>query len=160
MIYYLSWRINFNEIGWIEILNFSQDKNPFIKYTISKKKYTLVSDLILDANEPNHIFNTRITISSLKDNLIYFVLFENSSINTGVKTYEIRLTGSKPTLTKEIKSYMCKNFFMNYILDPNDNEYIVDNNIKELKKNNSANFVDKFNNNVYIIAGTKNQLFE
>ena len=155
MIYYLSWRLNLNEIGWIEILNFSQDKNPNVKYTISKKKYTLVSDLILDVNEPNPIFHTRITINNLKDNLIYFVLFENTSVNTGVKTYEIRLTGSKSTLTMEIKSYMRKNFFLNYILNPNGYEDIVDNNIKELKKNNSANFNDKFNNNVYIITGTK-----
>ncbi len=157
MIYYLTWRFNPNQNSMIEILNFSQEKNPNTKYNICKRKYVLASDFKLEDYEPDTVFNNRITINNTKEGMIYIIIFENTSVNTGNKTYEIRLTGSKSTLTMEAKAYM-RRYFFNYIADPNYHEEIIDNNIKLLKQNNSGTFTDRFNNNIFIITGTRNIL--
>ncbi len=155
MLYYLEWMLDFNDHDWLRIINISNIKTEGLKYEISKDKYLLGRNLDLTQFEFAHTFNTRVNMNISKDGILHFMIGEKTCVNTGKKTYTVKLTGSKSTLTSEIKSYMRKILFRNYILDPINYENTVDTNIKILKNSKSSNFTDEFGNNILIITGTK-----
>lgn len=155
MLYYLEWTLDFNDQDWLRIINISKTKTEGFKYEISKQKYLLARNLDLTQYGFGNIFNTRVNINKSVDGTLYYMIGEKTCVNTGNKTYTVKLTGSKSTLTSEIKSYMRKTLFRNYILDPINYENVVDVNIKELKKLKSSTYTDEFGNNIFIMTGTK-----
>jgi hypothetical protein len=164
MLYYINWRLNFNNNldglnDFLQIIRISRNKIPKEKYMISTSRYVLISKLKLNEFEQNHIFASRITMNNIKDNTIYYALIEQFDQITGISEYQIFLTGSKSTLTSELKLYLRNNVYDdNY----NYNEFVqmeeyIDVDIKYLKKNRIGNFknIDP-NFNIIIRIGEKN----
>lgn len=147
--------LDFNDQDWLRIINFCNEKSEFLKYEISKQKYLLARNLDLTQIRFPYVFNTRININKSVDEILYYMIGEKTCVNTGNKIYTVKLTGTKSTLTSEIKSYMRKNLFQNYIFNAIEYEKVIDANIKELKKVKSSNFTDDFGNNIFIMTGTK-----
>ncbi len=154
-IKYISWTFDYNVEGWFNILSFSSHKNDNSKYTIFKKKFVLVDELEAELNGPNHIYKNRMNLNVPDDGLIYYYLVEKINAGDGKRTYRIGLTSCKSKLTLELEQYMCVNLFPeNMNVDQKSREIVPI--IKLLKKNNSGNYVDKNNNKIFIIIGTKN----
>ena len=150
VLQYISWTFSYDIEGWLNIIDFSNGKNPNHKYTI-KPKYLLADNFDPYLDGPDHVHHTRINMNRVVNNLIYYAIIETTSKIDGKKTYKIILTGSQAKLTSELKYFMTDN-----VLQKDYNDFTeIDVLIKVLKKNNSCNYTGLNGDTIMILMKTK-----
>ena len=79
MLVYVEWKIDLNNQNKVNIIRVREEKDPMLKYTISKHKYVLGSIELLDGFDQDEVFFTRVNIGNCRTNLIYSSKSEFSS---------------------------------------------------------------------------------
>ncbi len=96
MLWYITW--TFDEENLFKIIEFSNEKNPDVKYEI-KRKYNIVENFELDTTGPPQTYYTRLNLNSIKNGTIYYCVMETTNPVDNKKKYSIVMTSTPSKLT-------------------------------------------------------------
>jgi hypothetical protein len=161
MLLYIEWKFDFNKQNKIHILNISQNKNPSIKYDISKEKYLLCDETRYADNfigyVDNKIYNTRIKIGKIQSGkLLILSHLTQTPLSSSIRIY---LYGCKSTMVCEIKTILCCEKFLDmnnhHIIDDETEENkILKNLTKDLIQSGEQTYYNKNNDKFILSLGT------
>lgn len=151
MLVYVEWKIDLNNQNKVNIIRVREEKDPMLKYTISKHKFVLGSIELLDGFDQDDVFFTRVNIGNCRTNWINLMICESVS-NINMNTIiEITMFGSISTQTTAIKCIHRVKLFLDKNNWPTVQENIISeelsNFVNVIKKNKIQTKIDKYGNN-------------
>ncbi len=171
MFLYVSWRIEPNSENIFIPIRISPEKEPNVKYVISKRQYLIINEEFLPNHDVNKIFYTRVTVGKypmakmIKGDLeILGNIVRIVNSNSGNIQIYVRLCKSSATRTKIIKNQL-ENYLLVYQSDFNnvqDNymnySIMIDDLIKNINKNKKYEGITNINNFPFQIINTSYQV--
>lgn len=147
MLVYVEYKIDLESPNKINILRVREEKDPTIKYTISKCKYRL-KDIKLDDNfNQDQVFFTRVNIGNSKANTVKILVYDEITNEEQYEKLIIYMFGSSIPMIKEIKATHEENLFLDENYLPIFNVSIIEKElnklVKEIKKDNIQNKVSR-----------------
>ncbi len=170
MFLYVSWRIEPNSENIFIPIRISPEKEPNVKYVISKRQYLIINEEFLPNHDVNKIFYTRVTVGKypmakmiqgdleILGNIVRIV---NS--NSGNIQIYVRLCKSSATRTKIIKNQL-QNYLLvcqinsHYMEDYKIYSDMIENLLKNLNKNKKYEGITNINNFPFQIINTSYQV--
>jgi hypothetical protein len=171
MFLYVSCRIDPNSENIFNPIRISPEKEPNIKYVISKRQYLVVGEEFLPNHDVNKIFHTRVTVGKypmskmvqgdleILGNIVRIV-----NANSGNIEIYVKLCKSSATRTKIIKNQL-ENYLLVYQSDFNNVQdnymnylIMIDDLLKNLNKNIKYEGVTSINNFPFQIIYTSHQV--
>ncbi len=170
MFLYVSCRIDPNSENIFNPIRISPEKEPNIKYVISKRQYLVVGEEFLPNHDVNKIFHTRVTVGKypmskmvqgdleILGNIVRIV-----NANSGNIEIYVKLCKSSATRTKIIKNQLERYLLIcqinsNYLEDYKVYNDMIENIQKNLNKNKKYEGVTSINNFPFQIIYTSHQV--
>ncbi len=161
MFVYVEWKIDLAKPNKVNIIRITQEKDPTLKYNMSKSKYVL-SNIVLKKNfNSEQVFFTRVNVGNIKNSNLNILRYESINKFNDTPTIKVYLSGCTNVLSVEIKSIHNENIFNidfeyysndqthsdfdNYpVLNDKEKSSELNNFVKDLKKNKTQTKTNKY----------------